>query len=343
MLQAVPNGAATIAPPPMRALDGGERSFGVRLSSIASRELALFDDRRRHLLAVSTNVGTAELEMPLRLATPSAGSRWRVRGTAYLLTLDLELGEDGGGRYQWTLEPGGRDAAGRARVLDLLIALGGQGVLTITDPELGEVALAQLHGRGPADELVAQRAFLSEILVVEAWAQTRLPLPEQLGDTDRLMLAQVVEWLRTRRAQLRITSEIIARVSQPLPDEPTLTIPLKEPASANLLGLQLHLGTWHFRVPVQLVDPAVPDGDTWVVRLQAPERSVTASLRPRRRSIPALARRIRDGYVPPAEAPPPTRRRERALREAEKLVASWELAGPEVEGARDELRRRWPT
>lgn len=337
-----PREAASFSRPPLRVLSSEGSAASPQLTSVGAPTMALFDDRRRLTLATETDRGHAELQMPLRPIAGDGGAALRVLGSAYRLTLELAFDARGDGRYRWTLDPGGADAAGRARVVDFLIALGGDGVLTVTDADVGFVGQAHLRPVAEDPALRRERAFLTDVMLIEAWAGVRLPLPEQPDPESLDEMAHVVTWCRERRVRMRV-SGISALVDRELP--PGLVpdpFPLREPATSSLFGIALELGTWHVRVPVELIGGS-PEGDRWRARFRPLREAVVARLDPRSPAVLTHASEIESGHLPTPVVPRDTAARTRAVDVAKELVESWDLHGAAMERLRDELRRRWPT
>ena len=129
------------------------------------------------LASVDTTAGVSELELPLRVRQLTNG-RTEAAGRAYRLWLRFVFADDDG-RLDWRLDPGGEHAAGRVRLIDFLLALSGDGLLVLRDPDAGAIAALRLSSSPKDMELVQERAFLTDVVVVEAWSGMRLPLPDK--------------------------------------------------------------------------------------------------------------------------------------------------------------------
>jgi hypothetical protein len=291
---------------------------------------------------VETDRGQSELELPLRveLIGNNGGSTYRVTGTQYRLTLTFELTGDEG-QLHWHLEPGGRDAAGRAAVLDLLVAMSGSGSLVLWDPDHGALARMSLGGNALDDSLLEERRFLTDVLAIEAWSGRKLPVPDAIDDEQGELVATVAHWIRQRKMRIRFTSEITGLTGRPV--EGDLELRLHEFADYRIFGVWVRLGRLGYRVPVTVLDSR-PEGERWQTRFRAPDDWMTATIAPPRgpmsyRNVKA----VDAGEIPRRAAPKPTRRRDAAKQSARELVEGWELDDPQDDLIRDEIRRRWPT
>ena len=146
-------------------------------------------ERRAEFLAlaeVESTHGRAELPLSLRvLNDPVRPGRLELLASQYQLTLRIIVPADGPGQLDWTLEPGGGDASARARVIDFLAALSGDGVLTVNDPELGSLVQVRLNASPLDPTLAEERRFLTDVMVVEGWSGYRLHLPTEVGEKGR--------------------------------------------------------------------------------------------------------------------------------------------------------------
>ena len=252
---------------------GRTLTLASRDASIAS--LAPFEAEQRRgelrvVLDVETDEGAAELELPLRVSRhdPEA-STWWLRGTAYRLSLDIELREDGGS-IGWRLDPGGRDASARALVLDLLIALSGTGVVVFRDPDFGALAMLRLSAQPVDPSIREERAFLTQVLLIEVWSGVRLPLPDQPDDEELRSVAQFAEWIRLRRLRGRFTSTITAVTADRVERCDELVLPSIE--RFKVFGIDVPLGRVRFRVRVRVVESHRNDDGTWTTMFEAGPR-----------------------------------------------------------------------
>jgi hypothetical protein len=297
----------------------------------------------RVLIDVDTDRGQVEMPLPLRAEQigTNGSSAYRVTGTQYHLTLTFELSADGG-TIHWQLDPGGRDARGRAAVIDLLIALSGRGVVVLTDPEFGALAQMHLSSHPLDDSLLEERRFLTDILIIEAWSGRRLALPDELDEAAGNLVAQLTHWMRTREMSVRFIGSISGVTSGPVKAADELR--LHEYVQYSLFGIWVPLGRINYRVPVR-VSRESREGDTWRTWFQPTKAQITATITPPHGA--ASIRRLRSvdsGELPRQPEPRATDRRKRAQAAALALVGQSTASSLEEDDAiRDKIRRQWPT
>ena len=294
----------------------------------------------RVIADVETATGSAEIELPLRVR-PWPDGRTEVAGRAYRLWLSVVFDREGG-RLDWRLDPGGEDAAGRARIIDFLFALSGRGVLVFSDPDAGAIAELRLPGAPLDSDLAAERAFLTDVLVVEAWSGMRLPIPDKPSETDLMILAQLRAWVENPVAEARFVGPITGIVTSP--PEAADRLDLREEWRPLLFGLPIRMGRFEYEVRVRYMGAEpLEDG-----RFRARFQPVEGGLAPVR-LVPVKRRNVRDaahaaaGELPTRPLPGPRPQRGRLLERARELAEGWQLVHPEDDQARDEIRRRWPT
>lgn len=291
---------------------------------------------------VETDRGQAELELPLRVERTgdNGGATYRVSGTQYRLTLTFELAYKQG-QVHWHLESGGRDAAGRAAVLDFLVAMSGTGSLVLWDPDHGALARMSLSRNVLDDALLDERRFLTDVLAIEAWSGRKLPVPDVVDDEQGELVATMAHWIRQRKMRIRFTGEITGLATTPLQDDVELR--LHEFVEYKIFGVRVRLGRLNYRVRVTVVDSR-PERELWRTRFRATENWLTATITPPRgptsyREVLA----VDAGGIPRRAAPKRTSRREAARKSALESVESWHLDDPQDDVIRDEIRRQWPT
>lgn len=315
----------------------------VQLATIGLPSAEQRREEYRVLIDVDTDRGQVEMPLPLRVERigTNGSSAYRVTGTQYHLTLTFELGTDEG-TIKWQLDPGGRDAGGRAAVIDLLIALSGRGVVVLTDPEVGALAQMHLGGHALDDSLLEERRFLTEVLVIEAWSGRHLALPDQIDEEAGNLIAQLTYWIRNRKMRVRFIGEITALTTGAVEGADELR--LHETLQYSLFGVWVVLGQINYRVPV-LVTHTSREGDTWRTWFQPTKQQLTATITPPHgRTSIRRVRAVEAGEPTTAPEPRPTRHRERARAAALDFVARPTPGSPEEDDLiRDEIRRRWPT
>jgi hypothetical protein len=281
---------------------------------------------------VETDRGSAQLPVPMRVELGQA------TGTLYHLTIVFHLGEDPS--IDWHLEAGGHDATSRAAVLDLLIAMSGSGSLVLWSE--GRDALMRVDlAASPLDESIfAEREFLTDVLIVEAWSGQRLSLPEVPDDRSARALAEMLHWIRTREMRVRFTSAITGFATEPtaVADE----LRLKEDFEYQLFGVWVRLGRLNYRVPVK-VRSVERDGNRWRIDFEPQVEWLTAKISPPRRASVGAVQEIEKGRLPKPRESRSTIARSKAQERAKKLLAEWdEDQGPVEDTIRDEVRRNWP-
>jgi hypothetical protein len=311
--------------------------------SLAPLALPAAAEERREALVridVETDRGSVELPFPMRVERHRVGghSTFRITGTLYHLTIAFYLTDGNEGTINWHLEPGGQDAASRAAVLDLLIGMSGSGTLVLWDHE--DSALLRLRLLGvPLDEsITAERQFLEDILVVEAWSGQRLSLPDALDDRSSLALAELVHWIRNREMRVRFTSPITALADEPIPEADELR--LHEDFEFQLFGVWVRVGRLNYRVRVRGL-PTKREGKRWRVEFQPQDDWLAATITPPWRGATRAVRKIEEGVLPKPSPARRTKRRERAQMGARELVAEMRKSGPVDDLVRDEVRRQW--
>lgn len=318
--------------------EGSEVAKEVDVASLAPGSAALRHDEFRVVLDVESDRGGSELELPLRV--DSRGERsWRVHGVAYHLVLDIDIGP-AGGEIHWRLLPGGQDAAARAQTIDLLHALSGQGVLVLRDPESGVLARMRLDGYPEIEGLAAERAFLTDVLAVEAWSGVRLPVPNEPDDKSLDLLSQVAALVRAEGMRVRFTSDITGLTSTPIAQADELR--LHEEIEYQLWSLWLPLGQAHYTVRVRVTSTGATPAGKCRTTFRPTEDWLWAPLTPPTVGASERVRLVDAGGIPGADDAGPTRRVD-AVRRATELVADWALGEPEDRAIREEFRRRWPT
>lgn len=298
-------------------------------------------DEYRVRIDVETDRGTSEMSLPLRVERrgENGGSEYRVVGTQYQLSLQFDL-RPNSGEIRWTLEPGGHDAASRAAILDLLVAISGTGSLVLWDSDFGALARISLIAQSLDPSIYEERRFLTDVLAIEAWTGLKLPIPDDVDDQSASLVAQLAYWMRSRRMRVRF-STISTLTQQPADTGDELR--LHEYIEYKLFGVMIPLGRVNYRVRVRALSSA-PEGDLWRTEFRATDEWVTATITPPRGpwSIRAL-RTVDAGGIPKLQPFKRTRRGVRAHQVAQQLVGDWEEEGLGDDKTRDEIRRRWPT
>jgi hypothetical protein len=275
--------------------------------------------------------------MRIEPQTGARGSGYRISGSLYHLTIVFHLARDGA--IRWRLDAGGRDAASRAAVLDLLVAMSGSGSLVLWDNEENALLRISLETSELDRSLLEERQFLTDLLVVEAWSGQRLPLPELLDDRSLSALTQVVYWIRERRMRVRFTSPIV--VMSDGPSEKADELRLHEDFAWQLFGVWVHLGTLGYRVKVDLLS-SKREGTRWRSEFRPRDEWTTATLAAPGRGRVKAAKEAEKGRLPRRPEPYETISRARAREAASRLIAEWDVEeGPVDEAVRDEVRRKW--
>lgn len=308
-------------------------------------ELGRFEAAQRYgeprvVADVETDAGRSEIELPLRVRELADG-RTEVAGQAYRLWLAFRLG-GGDTEVHWSLEPGGQDAAGRAAIVDFLIASSGRGTMVLKDPDAGAIASIPLDGGHMEPSLVEERAFLTHVLVVEAWSGTRLLLPDEPSGSDLHILAELRGWIEAPVFDARFIGEITAIVNKP--PEGADRLVLHEHWWPLLFGMPVRMGRFDYDVPVRYDGTRrLDDG-----RLQATFSPTGDGRNPARLSPPRPSSTVEAAFaaangLPGRPAHDDASARAERLRRAQALVEAWGLDDPEDDRAREEIRRRWPT
>jgi hypothetical protein len=312
----------------------------VSLAALGRLEAAERYGEPRVIVDVETATGSAEIELPLRVRTLPDG-RTEVAGRAYRLWLRVVFERDGG-QLDWRLDPGGDDATGRARIIDFLFALAGRGALVFSDPDAGAIAQLRLPGVPLHSDLSAERNFLTDVLVIEAWSGMRLPIPDEPSETDLTGLAQLRSWVEEPMKEARFVGPITGIVTSP--PEAADRLHLHQNWRPLLFGLPVRMGRLDYEVRVRYLGAEpLEDG-----RFRARFEPLEGGLAPVR-LVPVKRRNVRDaaraaaGELPTRPVPGPRPRRERLLARARELAESWQLVDPEDDRAREEIRQRWPT
>jgi hypothetical protein len=326
----------------LRDHEWAAQTLEVRLAPLGLPSAAERRAEYRVVVDVETDRGHVEMPLPLRAEKvgSNGSSSYLVTGTQYQLTVTFEIDAEGG-QIHWQLNPGGRDAAGRAAVIDLLIALSGRGVVALTDPEFGALAQMRLSGQPLDDSLLEERRFLTDILVIEGWSGRRLPLPDEIDAESGGLIAELTYWMRTRRMSVRFVGEISALTTSPVDGADELR--LHETAEYNLFGVWVPLGRLNYNVPVRTLS-ATREGDCWRTWFMPTTPEVTATITPPHGHTSIRRVRAADaGELPKAFASHESRRRQRARAAARDLVSGSTEHTREDDAIRDDIRRRWPT
>ena len=332
-----------VAPAPAPAQYSRQEEMVFR--QVAVPELGRFEAAERYgeprvIADVETARGSAEIELPLRVRTWPDG-RSEVAGRAYRLWLRVVFDREGG-QLDWRLDPGGEDAAGRARIIDFLFALAGRGVMVLKDPDAGAIVQVRLPGATLDTQLTSERMFLTDVLVVEAWSGMRLPVPDEPSETDLAVLAQLRAWIENPVAEARFVGPITGIVTTPPEDADRLE--LHEEWRPLLFGLAVRMGRFDYDVRVRYMGAEALEDGRFQARFQpVGDGLARARLVPVRRNNARDAARAAAGELPKRPLQRPRPRRERLLERARGLAESWHLEEPEDDQAREEIRRRWPT
>lgn len=305
----------------------------------------LAEEREEYRLniAVETDRGHVALPLPLRIVSRESrkGTSYRLTGTQYRLTLTIKVRPDERGEIHWRLEPGGEDASGRAAILDLLIALSGDGVMTLTDPDHGAVAMAYLQHQPMDESLLLEREFLSDVLAIEAWSGRRFVLPKEVDEADSLAVTEAAHLVRSREYRFRFVGPITAKTDSPIDRADELR--LGEDLRRMIFGVWVFLGHANFSVRVRAVKSERATG-SWTTEFESLDDRIVARIAPPhgRRSTQGL-RLVDEGKLP---KPPPantTKRRSAALEAAQEFVELHEREnGPVSSVLADEVRQLWP-
>lgn len=318
---------------------------GIADADLAALGLPSAEERRtgyRVIVDVDSDLGRVEMPLNLRVERGDGNGSWayHATGTQYRLNLTFEL-RQGAGAIHWHLAPGGRDAAGRAAVLDFLIAMSGNGVLVLRDPDHGVLARLRLSAQPLQESLHQERQFLTDVLAIEAWSRRKLPLPDDVDDDSGELIATLVHWIRERKIRVRFTSNITGLVTESVLEADELR--LHEDVEYMLFGVWVRLGRLNYRVPGTVVGHR-REGEQWRIEFRPSKAWLTATITPPH-GVASIrrVRRIDEGHLPPPSRPRHTRRRGEALRAAEQLINDRQLDEPEDDDIRDEIRRQWPT
>lgn len=290
---------------------------------------------------VESNRGCAELELAMRVIRDPDNGRVEYQATQYQLTLRIIVDPGREGRIDWSLEPGSGDAALRAPVLDFLIALSGQGVLTIEAPfEEGFLLRLYLEGSPIDESLTEERRFLTDVMVIEGWTGYRFYLPEEISESDGLAIAEFAIRAREKSVRVRFKGSISAVFPERIDGEFELRLP--EDLRLEIFGLKVPLGALEMKVWVRAIEwePAEdgvrgtlePLGDEWVEAPIKPPRGRTSVRERNRIDGGGLPKRKGQRKRAAAQAEEP------ATREPEPVERS-----EEEDRLMDEVRRRWPT
>jgi hypothetical protein len=289
---------------------------------------------------VDTDRGSVRLPFPMRIE-PHPDARgsvsYEVSGSLYHLTITFQLSRYGA--IHWRLEAGGHDAASRAAVLDLLVAMSGSGSVVLWDDEDNALLRISLEASTLDQSLLEERQFLTDLLVVEAWSGQRLPLPDSPDDRSLSDLTQVVHWIREREMRVRFTSPIV--VVSDRPSEKADELRLHKDFSWQLFGVWVQLGQLSYRVKVEVLS-SKREGVTWRSEYRSRDEWITATLAAPRRGRLKAAKEAEEGRLPRRPASRETLSRTRAREAADALIAEWDQEkGPVDEAIRDEVRRGW--
>lgn len=305
------------------------------------------DGEFRVVVDVETDRGSSALPLALRVSdVPGRAGRYAISGTQYNLTLEFEIGPTDG-KLHWRLDPSGRDARARAAVLDLLIAMNGRGIMTLTDDRAGALAKLTLEGGADVSDLKAERRFLTDVLVVEGWSNRRLPLPSELADDDAQALAKLAHWARTREMKVRFEGPITATVKpvDPLAEQvgpgDTLQLRLHEDVEEQLLGVWVPVGRLNYELDVTF-ERLDRDGVPWQAVFSTSEDWLTASIdAPDGEDSIARVTQADTGLIPTFAEPKPFHAKSRAKRNAQRFADALEIEPADSE-ILDRIRREWP-
>lgn len=314
------------------------------LHEVALPELGRFEAAERYgeprvIASVDTTAGVSELELPLRVRQLADG-RTEAAGRSYRLWLRTVIG-DQDGRLDWRLDPGGEDAVGRARLIDFLLALSGNGLLVLRDPDAGAIAAVRLAGSPTDTELVQERAFLKDVVAVELWSGMRVPVPDEPNDDELTVLAELVAWIHEPRRPARFVGPITGLVTSP--PEGADHLVLYEPWRPTLFGMDLRMGRFKYDVDVRYEAAEKQDDGRYRAVFAPLDKNAEAQLEPPTPRNAASAMSALRGELPerPREASGP--RREKIRKRARDLAKSWHLEEEEDDETRDHIRRQWPT
>lgn len=331
--------------PPAPAPETRPRESVVVVDEVALPVLGRFEAAERYgeprvIADVETTTGSSEVELPLRVATLPEG-RTEAVGRAYRLWLQFVF-DAHGGRLDWRLDPGGADAAGRARLIDFLVAFAGGGVMVLSDPDAGAIAHIRLPGSTTDPGLQQERLFLTDVLVVESWSGMRLRIPDEPSKTDLAVLAQLRGWIDAPVSEARFVGPITGIVTTPPVGADHLR--LHQEWRPLLFGLPVRMGRLDYDVRVRYLGVEELEDGRLLAQFEPLGKGLSrAVLVPPRPMNAKNAVRAATGELPMRPLPSARPRRDRLLQRARQLAESWELDTPEDDQVRDEIRRRWPT
>lgn len=293
------------------------------------------------LAVVESTLGNVELRLGLRvLEDPARAGRLEVLSSQYQLTLRITVPADGAGQLDWTLEPGGGDASARAQVIDFLIALSGDGLLTITDSELGSLVQVRLSAIPFDPTLAEERRFLADVMVVEGWSGYRLHLPTELGREDATAITEFAARVREPVIRVGVKGEGTANFRER--PEGDLEIPYRDQLYQEILGLEVPLGEIELTAIAEVTSIESSE-EGFSVSFAIPELWHEVKLLPPRGRTSVVERnRIDRGELP--------KRRTESTRPAAPRTAveerCWQRpvgkSAVEEERLQDEVRRLWP-